>query len=91
MQGDRVLLVDDDPFVLTGIGKELERDGYTVTSAENGARIDGHYSIRPAVILRLSSLIRPLTSDLCHPLSGSSSIASTTIPSASKRQRMFTS
>ena len=31
-----ILLVDDDPFILTGIGQNLENEGYKVTTAENG-------------------------------------------------------
>jgi DNA-binding response OmpR family regulator len=31
-----ILLVDDDPFILTGIGQSLEGEGYRVTTAENG-------------------------------------------------------
>ena len=32
----KLLLVDDDPFTLTGIGQNLESEGYDVTTAENG-------------------------------------------------------
>lgn len=32
----KILLVDDDPFVLLGIGKELESEGYYVCSAQSG-------------------------------------------------------
>jgi DNA-binding response OmpR family regulator len=32
----KILLVDDDPFVLVGIGKELESEGYCVCSAPSG-------------------------------------------------------
>ena len=38
MQAYRMLLVDDDPFILAGIGKDLEGDGYVVTLAESGER-----------------------------------------------------
>jgi len=38
MQAYRILLVDDDPFILTGIGKDLEGNGYAVTAAESGER-----------------------------------------------------
>ena len=31
-----ILLVDDDPFILTGIGKDLEGEGYLVTPANSG-------------------------------------------------------
>jgi DNA-binding response OmpR family regulator len=31
-----ILLVDDDPFILTGIGQSLETEGYRVTTAESG-------------------------------------------------------
>jgi DNA-binding response OmpR family regulator len=31
-----ILLVDDDPFILTGIGQNLENEGYKVTTAESG-------------------------------------------------------
>lgn len=31
-----LLLVDDDPFILEGIGEDLERSGYQVTRAESG-------------------------------------------------------
>ena len=31
-----LLLVDDDPFILEGIGEDLESSGYQVTRAENG-------------------------------------------------------
>jgi DNA-binding response OmpR family regulator len=31
-----VLLVDDDPYILTGIGQNLESEGYDVTTAESG-------------------------------------------------------
>jgi DNA-binding response OmpR family regulator len=30
------LLVDDDPFILTGIGQNLESEGYQIATAENG-------------------------------------------------------
>ena len=32
----KLLLVDDDPFILEGIGEELERNGYHVTRAADG-------------------------------------------------------
>jgi len=31
-----ILLVDDDPFILEGIGEDLESNGYHVTRAESG-------------------------------------------------------
>ena len=31
-----LLLVDDDPFILEGIGEDLENNGYQVTRAESG-------------------------------------------------------
>lgn len=31
-----LLLVDDDPFILEGIGEDLEKKGYRVTRAESG-------------------------------------------------------
>lgn len=31
-----ILLVDDDPYILTGIGQNLESEGYQVTTAESG-------------------------------------------------------
>jgi YesN/AraC family two-component response regulator len=31
-----ILLVDDDPFILKGIGMDLEREGYQVKTAKNG-------------------------------------------------------
>ena len=33
-----ILLVDDDPFILDGIGEDLEGEGYRVTTAENGEK-----------------------------------------------------
>ena len=36
MRKHTILLVDDDPFILTGIGQNLESEGYEVTTAENG-------------------------------------------------------
>ena len=36
MKKHRVLLVDDDPFILDGIGKDLELNDYKVTRAESG-------------------------------------------------------
>lgn len=33
-----ILLVDDDPFILTGIGKDLSGEGYAVTTADSGER-----------------------------------------------------
>ena len=32
----RILLVDDDPYVLTGLGESLEQEGYRVTTAQSG-------------------------------------------------------
>ena len=37
-----VLLVDDDPFILTGIGQNLENEGYEVTLAESGEKAIKH-------------------------------------------------
>ncbi len=34
----RILLVDDDPFILESIGKYLDNKGYDVTTAENGEK-----------------------------------------------------
>ena len=31
-----ILLIDDDPYILTGIGQSLETEGYQVTTAESG-------------------------------------------------------
>ena len=36
MKAHKLLLVDDDPFILEGIGEDLERNGYHVTRASNG-------------------------------------------------------
>lgn len=36
MKPYHLLLVDDDPFILEGIGEELENRGYRVTRANNG-------------------------------------------------------
>ena len=36
MKEYKLLLVDDDPFILEGIGEDLERNGYQVTRASNG-------------------------------------------------------
>ena len=36
MDKHKLLLVDDDPFILEGIGEDLERNGYHVTRASNG-------------------------------------------------------
>jgi len=33
-----LLLVDDDPFILEGIGEDLEKKGYQVTRAESGEK-----------------------------------------------------
>jgi DNA-binding NtrC family response regulator len=33
-----LLLVDDDPFILEGIGEDLERHGYHVTRVNSGDR-----------------------------------------------------
>ena len=36
MKEHRLLLVDDDPFILEGIGEDLESNGYQVTCASSG-------------------------------------------------------
>ena len=36
MKKYKLLLVDDDPFILEGIGEDLEKNGYQVTRAESG-------------------------------------------------------
>jgi len=36
MRNYNLLLVDDDPFILEGIGEDLERKGYHVTKADSG-------------------------------------------------------
>ena len=36
MRPYHLLLVDDDPFILTGIGKDLEAEGYRVETASSG-------------------------------------------------------
>ena len=36
MKEHTILLVDDDPYILTGIGQSLETEGYRVTTAESG-------------------------------------------------------
>jgi len=36
MKQHKLLLVDDDPFILEGIGEDLERNGYHVTRASDG-------------------------------------------------------
>lgn len=41
MRRANILLVDDDPFILTGIGKDLEGEGYEVTTADSGERAIG--------------------------------------------------
>jgi len=38
MRKYQILLVDDDPFILTGIGKDLESSGYDVATAKSGER-----------------------------------------------------
>ena len=41
MKKHRILLVDDDPFTLSGIGKNLECEGFDVTTAESGEKAIG--------------------------------------------------
>jgi DNA-binding response OmpR family regulator len=36
MRNCNLLLVDDDPFILEGIGEDLEKKGYQVTRADSG-------------------------------------------------------
>jgi DNA-binding NtrC family response regulator len=36
MENKKLLLVDDDPFILEGIGSDLEMNGYQVTRASSG-------------------------------------------------------
>lgn len=36
MEGDSILLVDDDPLVLSGVSRQLEAEGFTVTVAKSG-------------------------------------------------------
>ena len=36
MEKYNLLLVDDDPFILEGIGEDLESNGYQVTCASSG-------------------------------------------------------
>jgi DNA-binding NtrC family response regulator len=38
MREYRLLLVDDDPYILTGIGKDLESESYAITTASNGEK-----------------------------------------------------
>jgi DNA-binding NtrC family response regulator len=38
MRHSRLLLVDDDPVILTGIGKHLEQEGYEVETAASGEK-----------------------------------------------------
>jgi DNA-binding response OmpR family regulator len=38
MNAYRILLVDDDPLILAGIGKDLEGQGYGVVTAESGEK-----------------------------------------------------
>jgi DNA-binding response OmpR family regulator len=37
MRKDRILLVDDDPHIVTGVGKDLEHEGFEVTTAASAA------------------------------------------------------
>lgn len=37
----KILLVDDDPFILRGVGKELEKEGYQVAVADSGEKAIG--------------------------------------------------
>jgi len=38
MEKNTILLVDDDPFILEGIGEDLENQGFKVTKAASGDR-----------------------------------------------------
>jgi DNA-binding NtrC family response regulator len=38
MEKYNILLVDDDPYILEGIGADLERQGFQVTKADSGDR-----------------------------------------------------
>ncbi|MGD9176101.1 MAG: response regulator, partial [Desulfobacterales bacterium] len=38
MEAYSILLVDDDPFILEGIGADLESQGFALTEANNGDR-----------------------------------------------------
>ena len=38
MRTYNLLLVDDDPFILEGIGEDLEKNGYQVTRADSGEK-----------------------------------------------------
>ena len=41
MEKNTILLVDDDPFILEGIGEDLENQGFKVTKAASGDRALG--------------------------------------------------
>ena len=50
MKQHTILLVDDDPYILTGIGQSLETEGYRVTTAESGEQAldllnEGHFDL----------------------------------------------
>jgi len=38
MRKHRILLVDDDPHIVTGVGKDLESEGFDVTTAESAEK-----------------------------------------------------
>ena len=38
MEKNSILLVDDDPFILEGIGADLENQGFKIAKADSGDR-----------------------------------------------------
>jgi len=62
MRKHRILLVDDDPHIVTGVGKDLESEGFEVTTAESGEKA--------IELLRNASFDVVITDLVMEPLDG---------------------
>jgi len=57
-----ILLVDDDSYIIRGVGKDLESEGYQVTTAESGEKAIG--------ILNETTFDLVITDLIMEPLDG---------------------
>jgi adenylate cyclase len=58
-EGPIVLLVDDDPRVLSALARSLRREPYKIETAENGARALERVASRPEIKLVVSDFKMP--------------------------------
>ena len=75
MEGERILVVDDEPHILKAVSRRLERSGYQVEVAADGEEaLEKFERFRPDLIVLDLMLPRMDGYEVCHAIRERSSV-----------------